>query len=106
MKLFVVFVAFIALCIACDEPNIRKDVLNYEFNGIIQKTYTIRKLHNNPAILVNDKEYLTYSYSLSENARVGDSIVKRKNEMKYMIVRKDTTIICYPSIGQKELKTN
>lgn len=61
-----------------------------EFNGIVTSVKFSEK--NIPTVFVNDESYMIWltDWKFYTSIEQGDSIVKKKNSMKYILIKKET----------------
>lgn len=84
------------------ETNIRKKSTNEQFSGIIKEVYfqvSDGGRHTPTIVLTNNEKYYSATKRLICDAIPGDSIVKKRGTLQYVIKRADTSLVFYPNCG-------
>jgi hypothetical protein len=84
------------------ETNIRNRSTNEQFSGVIKEVYF--QVSNGgrftPTIVLTDNEkYYSATKRLICYAMPGDSIIKKRGTLQYVIKRPDTMVVFYPNCG-------
>lgn len=112
MKYYIstVLLTMLSLLSGCDSLKQCEDIssnysLKQEFVGVIKDIYIKESSHGSKYIVLsNNKEYGLLSESLACFAFPGDSILKRKGDLRYIIKRNSISYTFYPECGNWEIK--
>ncbi len=75
--------------------DVRTAIDNTEFSGVITDKFKDPKNRYGPTLIVGNAKYLVLSMFLYDNAKVGDTIVKAANSVRYKLIKNNDTIIYY-----------
>ena len=108
MKKIILLFLFVNLVTSCSEKDcedfIRENDTNDEFSGIISDAYfhTSDGGRGTPTLVLgNGSKHYTSTYSLICFANSGDSIIKRKGTLGYLLKQGGTTKVFYPECKRK-----
>lgn len=86
------------------EDFVKEHDIQEEFSGIIADSYfhTSDGGRGTPTIVLKDgsKHYMD-TYGLICSAEVGDSVIKRKGTLRYLLRKEDTIMVFYPECGRR-----
>ena len=106
MKIFVLLSSML-LSFSCGSPdkNAKKDYLEIDFSGQVEKKYLDPDSRMQPVIILNDGlKYRIGNMSIYEIINEGDTLFKQKGSMKYNLIKKGDTILFYQYSGGKEIR--
>ena len=106
MKNSITIIVLLLLVASChSRSTIRQKVLDYDFSGIVVKSYRDIKNHALPIIILNNNNKIMHcSISLYNSAKPGDSINKNKGELYYTIIRNDSVMKFYADVNNVEIR--
>ena len=102
MKRFLVFMYSISFY-GCTEDLLRERIKEQSFVGIIDANYIDSNDRMASIVVVNGRKYNTHSDQTYKIARVGDSIIKRRGYIYYLVKHGDSFLKTYPDIAGKPL---
>jgi hypothetical protein len=108
MKKMLFLVYFLILVTSCSsekecENEVRRKYTNQEFSGIIKEAYfqVSDGGRGAPKLILKDGSiHPSRSSRLICYANQGDSIIKKKGTLQYLLKKEDTTMIFYPECKQ------
>ena len=96
---FCIIVLFISALILKNifvDETVSHHILNTAFEGRIENHFKDASNKNGKCVIVNNNRYSVYNDALFETMSEGDTIIKKINTLKYILIHNGDTILYFP----------